>query len=334
MRVVESDPPVKITYEIVTGKGRALHRFDSSYQPEEGEMPDWSWAQSKAAAVSWSTDGRHVAIDEQNHHSIGRVFLAGLSPSAAVPIPVPEEAILAETKVAWDRERLHFDHWIGPDKVALLLAGRVNRAKGKFFQPRSFEIDLALDGAKARILPIQDPDSGTPVIALRQGINHVDLNAGATNLIVIVAHRENFNAHSFEATTIYLTTPNGLQIVPVESGGEVSPDSLVLRTSGGADSLLTDFRLLHDPDGDLGDLVTAERKFGASFADTQPVTFKFYHLTKNDSPGQAEYFFRQTGSEETVTPYADVTEAFRDELGLDHDGKPGRREQSFPDPHP
>ncbi|HWZ62849.1 MAG TPA: hypothetical protein VNX02_07505 [Steroidobacteraceae bacterium] len=94
------------------------------------------------------------------------------------------------------------------------------------------------------------------VVKLHRGINNVDLGGTGEHATVVVGHRENCNAHSFEVTTIYL--PGGsaadLDIVGL---WEDQKESLYLTTSGGADCTLHDFRLLRSVRGAAAALVVA-----------------------------------------------------------------------------
>lgn len=138
--------------------------------------------------------------------------------------------------------------------------------------------------------------------------------------VAILAHRENFNAHSFDVLSIYTTTSpfHGsqaeLNIVPFFKGGK---ETLFLTVSGGADCLLHDFRLLSNPDG-VPRLITAEREMGQSYADSETVSFDFYALKINAGGelGWPAFYFEKTGGKKSKGRYCDVGEAFKKELGL------------------
>ena len=70
------------------------------------------------------------------------------------------------------------------------------------------------------------------LIKLHNGINTADFGGGAGKALLVMAHRENFNAHSFEVTTVYITLKSGddkvLQIVPVE----IAPGKYELQVYG------------------------------------------------------------------------------------------------------
>ena len=101
-----------------------------------------------------------------------------------------------------------------------------------------------------------------PVQPLHNGINRLSLLAKGPAGMAMLAHRENFNAHSFDVLTLYQPAADGVdgqsrwQIVPVfDAQGE----HLTLGVSGGADCLLMDFRLLHLAAGEDARLILAER---------------------------------------------------------------------------
>jgi hypothetical protein len=194
---------------------------------------------------------------------------------------------------------------------------------------------LGLSLQMAPAAPDAAPDLKGPswkMVALHNGSNAVDVNSDGHVDLVVVARRENYNAHGFDATTIYLwgpTTPEAphttgtLHIVPVERKEPEGEDPLVLRTAGGADGLLHDFRLFTDATHHAAVLVTATRRFGESFADTQPVTFEYFRLARNEEgiPGWATFYFKAYKKEESKKPHQDVNEAFKSELGIGSDGR-------------
>lgn len=146
-----------------------------------------------------------------------------------------------------------------------------------------------------------------------------------------MAQRDNFNAHSYEVTTVYATLKTGgagvseWKIIPAmpKTGKEL----LSLGTSGGADCVLHDFRLLTDARHHSAVLVIADRKFGKNFADKQPVTFELYRLTRNDEelPGAPALYFKFETQWKSGKSYCDVGEAFQAELGIASGRASGRR---------
>jgi hypothetical protein len=154
-------------------------------------------------------------------------------------------------------------------------------------------------------------------VKLHRGINDVDLGVTGHRATVVVGHRANWNAHSFDFTTIYLSggSPSDLGIVGV---WDDQKESLYLSTSGGADCLLHDFRLLRSVRGTPPALVVAERQLGESFASAALVTFRFYELMHNDIglPGEPTYWFKLVETRTAKASYCDVGAALLRELGL------------------
>lgn len=163
-----------------------------------------------------------------------------------------------------------------------------------------------------------------PVQPLHNGLNPLSLLVGAPAGMAVLAHRENFNAHSFDVLTIYQLVagrPGGpvqWQIVPVmDERGE----HLTLSASGGADCLLKDFRLLSPSAAEGARLILAERELGESFASPAPVSFRFYRLQRNGEgiAGSPHLFFAFDHEVQAAHPYCDVGEALQRELGVGPD---------------
>jgi hypothetical protein len=174
------------------------------------------------------------------------------------------------------------------------------------------------------------------LVRLRNGMNAVDVNVDGRDDSVVVARRENFNAHGFDVTTIYIwaAADKGreleLQIVPLQSPNDAETkederEKLTLSTSGGADCLLEDFRLLTDAAAKTAVVITAERTMGNSFADKQRVVFKHYRLKRNADgiPGWPLLYFERFKRHSSKERYCDVGDAFKKELGIGRDGRPG-----------
>jgi hypothetical protein len=204
----------------------------------------------------------------------------------------------------------------------------------------AFLIPVAIPGAFAQspspspTPPLIDPDF--EVVQLHNGINYVDLNNDGVADTVTVAQRENYNAHSFEVTTVYIwAAPSQqekmqLQIVPFDPTSDEVQKNLLnplnIIASGGADCTLHDFRLLLSRKDKSLMLITADRKWGQSYSDTQTVIFKVYKLAENTEglAGWPIYYFKKSREFAARAKYCDVNEAFEKELGLDTDGRPER----------
>lgn len=162
------------------------------------------------------------------------------------------------------------------------------------------------------------------VVPLRNGFTPVDLTGRpGDHGVVLVARRENVSAHGYSAIAFSVraraTTTGGAhwQLVTIDpdSAGRRERERQTLTTGEGADCTLYDLRLLRPRAGrGPATLVTAERDFGANFADTAAVHFIVFRL-RHDSTDRRDYFAR----ERTLTArrrYCDVNDAFARELGL------------------
>lgn len=150
--------PGNITYNLVRITDAAiLHKTQSSYQPEEG-AGDWPWDESVDAEIHWSDDSRYVVIDEQVHNYIGDVFIIAVRHNRAETIALPVEAILARTKLHWDRYRIRvagIRGWSSAHRLSLSLAGQVRSGtlpdgRGEY-EHRTFAIELDVGDRSAII---------------------------------------------------------------------------------------------------------------------------------------------------------------------------------------
>jgi hypothetical protein len=171
---------------------------------------------------------------------------------------------------------------------------------------------------------------GYAVIALHRGINSVNAGLDGQAATVVMGHRENFNAHSFNVVTFYLT-PTGPQTDSANPWPQLNivglfdthPDgsfaeSQFVTVGGGADCVVRDFRLLRSAAGLPPALVVATRSVVHSYADPDPVTFRFYKLMLNttEDSGAPKYWFKLVETRLADKQYCDVGDALSRELGL------------------
>jgi hypothetical protein len=161
------------------------------------------------------------------------------------------------------------------------------------------------------------------VIPLHNGFNTITLGGHPATLVL--AWRENYNAHGFAVATMYA---KGLgqsdeqatwQVVPLFQRQGVTPGELdVLSASGGADCLLHGFRLFTLPHDARTWLAIAQREMGQSYIDRMPVHFDIYRLVQNDDGevGAPPLSFHYDHSVRSHQPHCDVDQAFQHELGL------------------
>jgi hypothetical protein len=173
-------------------------------------------------------------------------------------------------------------------------------------------------------------DFGTyKVVRLVYGVNAVGFGPAGTQGTVLLGWRENFNAHGFGVGTFYLKSPEGaipagfqhdgvLELVTVWDDVKGSKEALSVTTSGGADCVLHDFRLLVSNQHKPSLLVLADREMGETFTDEERVTFRTFTLKQNVEamPGPPTYYFDLTDQRVATRKYCDVEKAFRNELGL------------------
>lgn len=171
--------------------------------------------------------------------------------------------------------------------------------------------------------------AGPQVVLLANGPNALTLAGQGAEVMVVLAHRENFNAHSFEIASFFIRD--------ADTAGRKSPwnaitlfdaedERFVLTVSGGADCVLHDFRLLSDPGAGTLTLVKADRPLGDGFAEPNDVSFSFYELRTNKTGeiGRPQYFFERTRVRKAAKKYCDVGDALQAELGLDDYRKGGQ----------
>jgi len=167
--------------------------------------------------------------------------------------------------------------------------------------------------------------AGYTLMPVHNGVNALKLRG--YDAIAVRAWRENFNAHSFDVVTFFVHDgaagrAQPWSLVPVfrrsERGGNGEQEQLHITTSGGADCLLHDFRLMLAQGGKPAILILANREAGTSYAADANVRFDYYVLTENidGTPGYPKLSFRWQKSQPARAQYCDVNRAFDQELHL------------------
>jgi hypothetical protein len=179
------------------------------------------------------------------------------------------------------------------------------------------------------LAPLSPTQAGVPagaeLIVVKNGINRVDLGGDIIEAMVMLAHRDNLNAHSFERSTFLIrkhtaeSDPKQWQIVPFEDAESGSHWKNDLEVSGGADCQLHTFRLLRLSKENITYVLIANRAPGNSFTDGETVTFSYFKLTFNVDglPGLPTAYFKLVQTEKAQKKYCDVNEAIKAELGLE-----------------
>jgi len=159
---------------------------------------------------------------------------------------------------------------------------------------------------------------GYSVVRLHGGLNNLALAVAGHRMSVVIGHRENFNAHSFDVVTFYLSNAKPTEGLDIVGVWDKDKEETTLHVSGGGDCLLHDFRLLSSARGGAPMLLVADRPLLTTYVDNAPVAFKFYVLKeKTDGlPGGPAYWFDKVATETSKAAYCDVGVAISRELGL------------------
>ena len=160
------------------------------------------------------------------------------------------------------------------------------------------------------------------VVPLHNGPNRIDLRGDGHQDLVFEGRRTSWTAHGYNTYTFYVRVNLGdskskaafWTIVPF-SGDKLPNDQDSVRTVEGADCLLRDVVVLRKTMFDPVTVVIANRKFGSSYIDKQPVTFSIYRLSqsKNDPYILTFDLSMRLHSKEK---YCDVDKAMEKELGI------------------
>ncbi len=158
------------------------------------------------------------------------------------------------------------------------------------------------------------------IVRLTQGTNSVDLDGDGTADLVVRAWVELSNAHSYDILAFYVHNPaaTGKELnVILFADSPSATRSDAIRTTRGADCILTDLRLLKPRTGPAF-VVIGRRDLGTSYADSLPVSFTVYRLHHHHDglPGIPPYLFVAERTFQSPNRYCDVNDAFRAELGL------------------
>ena len=161
------------------------------------------------------------------------------------------------------------------------------------------------------------------MVKLNYGANRVDFNNDGSEDLVVLARRENFNAHGFDIASFYSEQPQDhdkLKKLGTISIFDNDKEKFTLDVSGGAGCLIRDFRLLKPKNGNQTLLIIATRKLSESYIEDNTVTFRYYRL-ENNSAGEIGLpfaYFKLSEVQQSKSNYCDVNKAFQNELGLDN----------------
>ena len=175
------------------------------------------------------------------------------------------------------------------------------------------------DGHKSEVRGAPHPS----VVAqlLSNGENQVDLDGDGMKELVLVARRDDFDAHGYDRVTFVrrdVAVRDQWHIIPFfDAEGRHEDDSV--RTSGGADCVLQSLSLIAPRSiGKAMRLLVAQREFGSSYFDRRPVTFTFYELMMNSEglPGWPRSYWQATQTVRSKEVYCDADDALEKEFGL------------------
>ncbi len=145
-------------------------------------------------------------------------------------------------------------------------------------------------------------------LPLRNGLNRVDFTGDGSADLVVIARRENGNAHGFDVVSFHVEDGALLQVPLFDDDHEAQFATI----RGGADCVLHDLRLLPGAPGEPATLIRADRAPGESYADAAEVTFTWYALRRNadGEVGRPIWWYERVRETKADKAYCDVGEAF------------------------
>ena len=136
--------------ETRTGHNRLA--LPSEYQPDAGELTDWSYRHALSAEVHWRDDSQCVALDESNHNRIGTVLIACRTKNGFRRVPLDRWALPRSTGDDWTKSRLFFGGWGSSHTAIIYLIGLIyidpETVERRRYEQRSytFTVDLTRNG--------------------------------------------------------------------------------------------------------------------------------------------------------------------------------------------
>lgn len=169
----------------------------------------------------------------------------------------------------------------------------------------------------------------TQILNVRNGLTRADIIGDGSPGVILVAEKENYNAHGYHAVAIAVrprvllnaqSPDSGWKLVPAEGPARGAGD--VLGTEEGADCALRDMRFLRRASGRPLTLIIGQRALSRSYSDSDAVQFTIYELQYNAGGmvGHPTYYFEPARVIRPTRQYCDINMAFDRELGLGRDG--------------
>ncbi|XTZ37436.1 carbapenem self-resistance protein CarG family protein [Salmonella enterica] len=146
-------------------------------------------------------------------------------------------------------------------------------------------------------------------VALKDGINKLDLNQDGKADYIVVAQFDNNTSHPNLGLTFFVNRPEGgMSIMPVTNSDTFT--WFDYRLSAAADFLIADNRLFRE--GKVYFLVTAQ-KSGANLFDPAQVELTFYRFSESrDDPGVPLYEWKKVKTQLTTKQYQSASLAYQD----------------------
>jgi hypothetical protein len=143
-----------IVYKLLNIKtGITLLSIQSSYQPDVG-APGWGLENAKGAEIHWNNSCTKLAIDEENHRYIGKLFVVAIiSANEAKNVSLPEKLKISREDRKWDRYRVRVKSgWITDTDLSISVAGVELTEKGKAGDNKQQESVISIsDNLKAEL---------------------------------------------------------------------------------------------------------------------------------------------------------------------------------------
>jgi len=152
------------------------------------------------------------------------------------------------------------------------------------------------------------------LVALQNGINHIDLDGDGVEEQIIKTWRENYNAHGYNGYLFLGMSDVDKTMVTITLSPPKASHQDMVFSGEGVDCTYQDYFLVSNEHGIR--LVKASRSIVESFAAHEPVTFEFYQLAKNDEgiPGDPYRFWQFNRTVITEQKYCDVSDALKTEI--------------------
>lgn len=167
------------------------------------------------------------------------------------------------------------------------------------------------------------------VLHPHNGLTPADIIGDGSAGVILVAMKENYNAHGYHAVAIAVRPRVLLRAAPPDSDWKLVPvegpargGGDVLGTEEGADCTLRDMRLVRVGQQAPLTLIIGQRALTRSYADSDEVQFSVYELRHNVTGvvGHATYYFEPARVIRPTKQYCDINAAFDQELGLGRNG--------------